>query len=258
MYTDIRTEPCVAHHRDSDILNTSYNQLPFYFNAHKKEPSDLSSRRKVERHPDYNHLNHQQRNEDDTEELEARVEQSDVPIKRTVVGCFKDFPSKGCTFSSTKVLGGLLTTALVVSCLALLLAIIALSIRGKPSLSSGINGLQLMDEIKQLQSQVGIIQEKQNLMNNSINEQKLTKEIEHLQNQVEALQESQTTLRSLVDTLKNQVNSQIDLYQNCIEETRSCVMGQNQPNLFRRECVTGQVPIEEPVSTSMYIYHRID
>ena len=247
MYTDIRTEPCVAYHRDL-ALNASYNQLPFYFNAHKKEPSDLSSRRKVERHPDYNHLEHQQRTENDIE-LTSRVgevEQSDVSSKRTAVRHFKVIPWKGCTNSSTKCLGALLTTALVVGCLALLLATIALSITGRPSSSSGFNELQLMEEIKQLKSQVGTLQENQ--MNNSTNEQKLTKEIWQLQSQVGTLQESQTTLQLLVDTLKKQVNSPVNLYQNCIEETRSCRMGQNQPNVYRRECVTGQVPIEEPVS----------
>ena len=57
------------------------------------------------------------------------------------------------------------------------------------------------------------------------------------------------SLQSSVDTLTTRVNTPVNLYQNCIEESRTCKVNTPSNAAYRRYCYTAPISITKNVST---------
>ncbi len=56
------------------------------------------------------------------------------------------------------------------------------------------------------------------------------------------------SLQSSVNSLTTQVNSPVNLYQNCIQETESCTIGPRTTDTYWAQCYTDYAPISKAVS----------
>ena len=97
--------------------------------------------------------------------------------------------------------------------------------------------------------------------------------IEELQNRLNQTQlkadtvqelvvESVNSLQSSVNTLTTRVNSPVNLYQNCIQETRSCIIDSPSSSQYWATCYTVNLPINVTVSARtvlkgfMFVFSR--
>ena len=66
-----------------------------------------------------------------------------------------------------------------------------------------------------------------------------------------------SSLQSSVNTLTSRVNSPVNLYQNCTEETASCVIPPTSTHYYWRQCFTTALPINRAVSICISLHMNI-
>ena len=129
------------------------------------------------------------------------------------------------------------------------------------NLQSSMDAFQNSSATAQLSSLQSEVQQLKNQLNQTMAElntvQRDLTQMGNLQSSMDAFENFSATaqlssLQSSVDTLTTRVNSPVNLYQNCSQETRSCDVDTPSNATYRKYCYTPLIPITHSVSTNYY------
>ncbi len=148
----------------------------------------------------------------------------------------------------------------VLSLLAVtMVAAIALSVYALVGSNQGMGSL--MEEIQELKMQLNKTKEESETEIAKLNRDltrlktdglRLQKSVDMVNTttitQLSNLQFSVNNIRSSVNYLTTEVNSPVNLYQNCIQETRSCTIGPRTTDTYWTWCQTAYGPVSKAVS----------
>ena len=155
--------------------------------------------------------------------------------------------------------------AIVTGCLALIItaavagAVVATQDSSNALLSHHIQEIRSKQNVSSIELQILKMESKLNSFQSSLDtfntaNSETRSELNHLQLSVNALNITDNvfmtqlnSLQSSVNSLTTRVNSPVNLYQNCIQETRNCTIGPRTTNTYWTWCETAYGPISRAV-----------
>ena len=123
------------------------------------------------------------------------------------------------------------------------------------------NSTRSPQDFENLEDRLNTTMEELDVLKNMVTQislayQQLQQEHLSLQSSVDTFRLDQITLQSDVTTLKNQISSPVNLYQNCYEQTVECYLSPTMGRYWR-QCSTGELPISITVSLTCTCMHAL-